>query len=203
MLFDVAPRPISTKETSIGTTVESRTPKVTRHPKIEIMKKMPPSPSSLLPPISIIFERCEKQLKQSLNLPQDVLDRAQELIEECRPYVAKNIKKYQHKALGLDVPILDLLPRYLQPEMMIGACLYLSCKEKGIDISQFEIAKAQGHYDTSALSKTIREIRTNLCMRYPKVKCPQCGKEIFLVYPDDPFCSTKCRREYKKMSAHN
>jgi len=220
MLFDVAHRPTSTKETSIGTTSESRTPKVTRHPKIKIMKKTQPSPSSLLPPISMIFERCEKQLKKSLNLPQDVLDRTQELIEECRPYMDKHIRKYQHKALDLDIPILDLLPRYLQPEMMIGACLYLSCKENGIDISQFKIAKTQGHYDTSTLNRIVREIRTNLHThkmypqelrkqgdfskkkkmgRYPKVNCPQCGKEIFLVYPNDPFCSTKCRREYKKM----
>jgi len=32
--------------------------------------------------------------------------------------------------------------------------------------------------------------------RYPKVNCPQCGKEIFLVYPNDPFCSRKCKKEY-------
>jgi DNA-directed RNA polymerase subunit RPC12/RpoP len=38
--------------------------------------------------------------------------------------------------------------------------------------------------------------------RYPKVNCPQCGKEIFLVYPNDPFCSTKCRREFRKTRAH-
>ncbi len=34
--------------------------------------------------------------------------------------------------------------------------------------------------------------------KYPKVNCPQCGREVFLVYPDDPFCSKKCKREYRK-----
>ena len=37
--------------------------------------------------------------------------------------------------------------------------------------------------------------------RYPKVNCPQCGKEIFLVFPNDPFCSTKCRKDYRKTRA--
>jgi len=37
--------------------------------------------------------------------------------------------------------------------------------------------------------------------QYPKANCPQCGKEIFLVYPNDPFCSAKCRREYRKTGA--
>jgi endogenous inhibitor of DNA gyrase (YacG/DUF329 family) len=35
--------------------------------------------------------------------------------------------------------------------------------------------------------------------RYPKVNCPQCGKEIFLVYPEDPFCSRKCKKEFRKL----
>ena len=33
--------------------------------------------------------------------------------------------------------------------------------------------------------------------QYPKVNCPQCGKEIFLVYPNDPFCSKKCKKEFR------
>jgi hypothetical protein len=36
-----------------------------------------------------------------------------------------------------------------------------------------------------------------------KANCLQCGKEIFLVHPNDPFCSAKCRREYRRTHAES
>ncbi len=158
--------------------------------------------------IMLEFDKCKKQLNEDLNLSQEVINGTMKLIEEYQPFFDKETEKYETS-----------LPRYLRPEIVIGACLYLACEDRGLGISQFRIARAQGHYDTISLSKTIGDIRANKCARkthphepeqqmrsfkkqkrgqYPKVNCPQCGKEIFLVFPDDPFCSTKCSRKYRK-----
>jgi len=97
--------------------------------------------------VALGFEKCKEQLKEDLKLSQEVVNRTLTLIEEYQPFFDEETKH------------MTRLPRYLQPEIVIGACLYLACEEKGSNISQFNIAKAQGHYDNNALNRAVREIR--------------------------------------------
>jgi hypothetical protein len=140
--------------------------------KLIAKKPPPPSPPSFPPPVSMMLETCKEQLKKDLNLPQGVLDRTRELIESYQPCVDEHIKglienykaQIEEGKIEYVSPVLEL-PRYLKPEIIVGACLYLACNEKGVRVSQFQIAKTQGHYDTSALSITIGQVSTKLRLR--------------------------------------
>lgn len=139
-------------------------------------KPPPPPPPALPPPVYVTFEKCKEQLKKDLKLPQDVLNRTRELIEEYQPHVDEHVKRLieeqctrphifkdptEMRVIEYYTSVLEL-PSYLKPDMIIGACLYLACEEKGVSVSQFQIAKAQYHYDTPALSRTVKQIRVDL-----------------------------------------
>jgi len=96
----------------------------------------------------------------------------------------------------------DRSPAFLRKVMYIKG-LSITREGRLEGVSEEGIAVQQ---DPSKRRKSVRPIRGSSSKkqkrkRYPKVNCPQCGKEIFLVYPNDPFCSAKCRREYKKTRA--
>jgi len=140
--------------------------------KLIAEKPPPPSLPSSPPPVSMTFETCKEQLKKDLSLSEDVINRTRVLIEEYQPHLDKTVKTLidNYKTLIEEgeteyITPLFKLPEYLKPEMVIGACLYLACKERGVSVSQFQIAKAQGHYDTSNLSKAIRDLRVKLKMK--------------------------------------
>jgi len=130
-------------------------------------KPLPPSPP---PAISITFEKTKEKLKKDLSLPQDVLNRTRELIDAYQPYVDKKVKDLiEHFKDLIEIGELHIpptlepqLPRLMRTDIVIGACLYLACKEKGLSVSQFQIAKAQGHYDDHTLGEAVRDIRVKL-----------------------------------------
>lgn len=107
------------------------------------------------PPVSTCFKDCKALLKEKLELPQTVIDRTGEIIEEFQPYLDKRLKSLWQT---------DVLepPAYLKPDVLISSCLYLACQEKEASISMFRIAKVQGHYDTSAMSRAIAKIQNDV-----------------------------------------
>lgn len=159
--------------------------------------------------VALEFEKCKEQLKEDLKLSQEVISRTLTLIEEYQPFFDEETK-YKTSP-----------PRYLQPEMVIGACLYLACKEKESNISQFNIAKVQGHYDTTALSRRVREIQAKLISRIerkqekPRRDKPRHHKReeryehglpkeyeqvIQLIARRPTFTWTTCRAEYPEIA---
>lgn len=132
----------------------------------DMEKQQTPLPTP--PPISDVFESSREQLRNDLNLSPEVLNRTRELIEEYQSYIDKYAKQLISRRLSPERKIsmvsYSILPKHLQPEIIIGACLYLACIERGTRITQFKISKVQGHYDANTISKAVRAIRANLRM---------------------------------------
>jgi len=103
--------------------------------------------------VTLEFEKYKEQLKKDLNLSQEIVDRTLILIEEYQPFLDKETRT-QIK-----------IPRYLQPDMVIGACLYLACEEKALSIRQSDIAEALGNTGTVPLSWAVRETRAKLASK--------------------------------------
>jgi len=124
-------------------------------------EERPLRPNPLPPPVSVVFEKCRSELKRDLDLPKEVLERTRELIEKYQYHVDEKAKRRERMHISEDsmYTIHVPPPRHLSPEMIIGACLYIACKEKEVGVTQFQIAKAQGHYDTSALNMACKEAR--------------------------------------------
>ena len=79
-----------------------------------------------------------------------MVDKALMLIKEYQPLLNKKTRTQ------------NSIPRYLQPDMVIGACVYLACEVKGLSISSNDISTAVGNVGLVPLGWAIREIRTEL-----------------------------------------
>lgn len=94
----------------------------------------------------------------------------------------------------------DTSPAFLRKVIYLkGLRIIKEGKLRGISKRIMLAQRSPSKHKRSVRSLEGESFRKQKQERYPKVNCPQCGKEIFLVYPNDPFCSAKCRREYKKM----
>lgn len=140
-----------------------KTSKWNRDEAVNRYREKPPNTTGSSQDVALEFEKCRERLKEHLNLSQEMVERALLFIEEYQPFRQKELRRQTS------------IPRYLQPDMVIGACLYLACEVTGLSISQSDISTALGNVGLVPLSWAVREIRTKLATLIEASKAAKMG----------------------------
>lgn len=127
-----------------------KTSKWNKDDAVNRYRRKPPNTAGSSRDVVLEFEKCRERLREHLNLSQEVVERTLLFIKEYQPFRQKELRTQTS------------IPRYLQPDMVIGGCLYLACEVTGLSISQSDISIALGNVGLVPLGWTVKEIRMKL-----------------------------------------